>query len=292
MEYPALDEIVIFTEVAKGRSFTAAGKQLGLPKSTVSRKLAELEARVGARLLQRTTRSVSLTDVGRVYHEHCLRILAQVEEATLAVSDLQASPQGLLRVSAPVAFSMLGPILAEYLAANPKVQLELVSTDRRVDLVAEGFDLALRAGPARDSSLIARRLGQVRRRLVAAPSVAASCRRHRRQLFQLREAVVFAPDGNTWELRSGSKTTRVQITPRLTVNDYDLLLSVTRAGCGIALLPEHLCAADLASGALVPVLETWTAEAVPFFALYPSRRHLAPKVSALIELLRARLDLS
>jgi DNA-binding transcriptional LysR family regulator len=253
-----LDEILVFTRVVEDRSFTAASRALGMPKSTVSRKLADLEARIGARLLQRTTRSVGLTDVGRVYYEHCVRIVAEVEEARLAVERLQSTPRGLVRLTVPLALSTLGPIIAEYLGRYPDVRVDMLCTDRRVDLVEERFDLALRAGPTPDSSLIARRLGQIRRRLVAAPAVLKQLGKLR-GLAELatRPCLAFAPEGGTWELRRGTKRGKVSVKPRLVVNDYEMLRAVARAGVGIALLPEHLCAEDLRAGLLVPVLEAW-----------------------------------
>ncbi|MBN9162431.1 MAG: LysR family transcriptional regulator [Myxococcales bacterium 68-20] len=289
----ALDEILIFTRVVQGGSFTAAATAVGMPKSTVSRKVAELEARIGARLLQRTTRTVSLTDVGRVYYEHCVRIVAELEEAQLAVSQLQSTPRGLLRVTAPMTFSFLGPIFAEYLGLFPEVQVDLLCTDRIADVVEERFDLALRAGTTPDTSLVARRLGVVRRRLVAAPEVAKALGAPK-EVAELEghPCIAFAPEGSSWELRSGTKSAELTVFPRLVVNDYAMLRSVARAGFGIALLPEYLCAEDLRSGRLVPVLESWSAPEVPVFALYPSTRHLSPKVVALLDLLRQRLVLS
>jgi DNA-binding transcriptional LysR family regulator len=280
-----LGEIVVFTRVVQGGSLTAAALALGMPKSTVSRKLAELEARVGARLLQRTTRSAHLTDIGRVYYAHCLRIVGEIEEAQLAVAQLRSTPRGVLRITVPVALAMLGPVVAEYLALYPDVQVDMVATDRRVDLVEERFDLALRAGGSPDSSLVARRLGVIRRRLVAAPKLAATLKRMEDPgQLGAQPCIVFAPEGQTWHLRSGAKSTAVDIRPRLVVNDYELLRSVARAGFGVALLPEHLCAEDLESGALVPVMSSWSAPEVPIFALYPSTRQLAPAVVAFLEL--------
>src|SRR5262249_48657521 len=136
-----LNEILVFARVVQAGSFSGAARQLAMPKSTISRKIAELEERVGARLLQRTTRKLRLTDAGRIYYEHSARIVTEVEEADHAISRMQARPRGLLRVTAPLAFTMLGPIVAEYLRRNPDVQLDLTCTDRAVDLVEEGFDL-------------------------------------------------------------------------------------------------------------------------------------------------------
>lgn len=285
-----LEEILAFTRVVQGQSFTSAAKALRLPKSTVSRKVAELEARVGARLLQRTTRTLSLTDVGRIYYEHCLRIVTDIEEAELAVARLQSTPRGVIRVTAPVAFNVLGPVVTEYLREFSDVRMELVCTDRNVDLVEERFDLAIRAGASPDSTLIARRLGSIRRRLVAAPEIAKRMRRAK-GIDDLcgQPCIGFATEGGTWTLQSGSKTADVAVKPRLTVNDFDMLRTVARAGFGVALLPEFLCADDLRAGLLKPVLLPWTAPAVPVFALYPSTRHLSPKVVALLDLLQKRL---
>jgi len=286
------EQILVFTRVVAGKSFTAAATSLGLPKSTVSRKVAELEARVDARLLQRTTRSLRLTDIGRVYYEHCLRIVSEVEQAELAVAELQSTPRGVLRITMPLAMSVFGELVAEYLTLYPDVRIDMLSTDRRVDLVEERFDLALRAGPSEDSSLIARRVGSIRRRLVAAPGVAKRLRRAKRlDDLGTQPCVAFAPEGSTWDLRFGAKSEQVTVVPRLVVNDFEMLRAVVRAGFGIALLPEHLCAEDLKSGRLVPVLPDWSAAAVPVFAVYPSTRHLAPPVVMFLELLQKRLVL-
>jgi DNA-binding transcriptional LysR family regulator len=148
-----LNEIVVFARVVQAGSFTRAARELGMPKSTVSRKVAELEERLGSRLLQRTTRKLSLTDVGRTYHEHCARIVSELEEAERAVSSLQGKPRGLLRVTAPVNMSFLGPIIGDYLKRYPEVQLELFCTQRSVDLVEERYDVGIRAGSLADSTL-------------------------------------------------------------------------------------------------------------------------------------------
>lgn len=300
MEQRALDvdlnEIVVYTRIVQLGSFSKAAASLGLPKSTVSRRIAQLEARVGARLLQRTTRRLATTDVGRIYYEHCARVVAELEEAQLAVAQLQSTPRGLLRVTVPLGFAVLGPVLTEFLGRYPEVQVELLATDRRVDLVEERFDLAIRAGVLADSGHVARRLGVVRRILVAAPSALA-------RMGELREptelerhaALVFAPEGNTWRLASGhgaaAKTVEVALRARLVANDYDMLRTVACAGYGVALLPEFQCAEELRAGSLVRLLAPWSAPEVPVVALYPSTRHLPPKVLALLELLRERLKL-
>lgn len=288
-----LSEILVFTQVVRGGSFSAAARSLDMPKSTVSRKVAELEARVGARLLQRTTRSVSLTDVGRAYYERCARIIADLEEAEQVVTQMQATPRGLLRVTVPISFAVLGPLIAEYLMLYPDVQVEVFSTGRRVDLIEERFDLALRAGPPPDSSLVGRKLGVVRRCVLAAPALAKRIGTLKEpSALERQDGLVFTPEGTTWALVSGSKEADVRVHPRLVANDYDMLRSVAREGFGLALLPEYQCLEDVASGRLVRVLDGWSAREVPVYALYPSARHLSPKVIALLDLLRDRLALT
>src|SRR5262245_42530996 len=162
-----LNEIMVFTRVVQTGSFTAAAKALGMPKSTVSRKVSDLEERLDTRLLQRTTRKLSLTDAGRTYFDYGARILGEVEDAERAIGDLQATPRGLLRVTAGINSSYLAPIVADFLGRYPEVRLDLLCTGRAVDLVEERFDVAIRAGALPDSSLIARSLGAVSWFLVA-----------------------------------------------------------------------------------------------------------------------------
>jgi len=289
-----LSAITVFLRVIQGGSFSAAARQLAMPKSTVSRKIAELEAQVGARLLQRTTRKLGLTDVGRIFYEHAVRIVAEVDEAAQAVGRMQAAPRGLLRVTAPLAFGMLGPIVAEYLRKHEEVQLELHCTDRTVDIVDERFDIAIRAGRLADSSLTARTLGSIKRVLIAAPGY---CRAHGtpRAPADLAEHVclVFgagaAPD--VWTLESGGKRAEVRVTPRLTLNDPEVLRGATLAGVGIALLPEFVCAEDIRAKRLRHVLPDWGSAATPVHAVYPTARLLSPAAAAFIELVRQRFTL-
>jgi DNA-binding transcriptional LysR family regulator len=285
------DELLVFTRVVEMGGFSAAATALEMPKSTVSRKVSDLEARVGARLLQRTTRKMSLTEVGRAYYEQCVRILTEVEAAAAVVSELHTVPRGLLRVTVPMTFAFIAPLLAELLEESPEVQLDLVCTDRQVDLIEERFDVALRAGSVPDSTLVARHLGTVRRFLVAspdlvqrlgAPETPADLERYPR--------AVFAPVGSTWSLRSGKQAVEVVTRPRFATNDYDMLRAMVRSGFGVALLPEYQCAEEVDDHRLVRVLSSWAGEEVPLFALYPSARHVPPKVLALLKLLRDRLD--
>lgn len=285
-----LNELLIFARVAQAGSFSAAARALGLPKSTVSRKVAVLEERLGARLLQRTTRRVSLTDAGRAYQQHCARILAAVEEGERAVSHMQEAPRGLLRVTAPVTFAYLWPILAEYLERHPAVQADLVHTDRRVDLVEEGFDVAIRAGHLADSSLIARRLGTEWRVAVASP---AYLQRHgapaQPAALADHDGIAFGAERTHWRLERGPQRVAIPMAPRLVVNDFHGLREAALAGLGIALIPVHVASDDLRAGRLQRVLPDWRSPQTPIHAVYPSNRFLAPKVAAFLDLLLERM---
>ena len=287
-----LNELLIFTRVVQSGSFTAAARLLEMPKSTVSRKVAELEDRVGARLLQRTTRKLGLTDAGRIYFDYGARIVTEVEEAEQAVGRLQSTPRGLLRVTAPLSLSILGPIVADFLQRQPDVQVDLRCSDRVVDLVEEGFDLAIRAGRLSDSTLVARPLGVLRRVVVASPSYV---KRHRAPAepadLERHDGLAFggvtAP--NVWTLTRGEEKVEVRVVARLTVNDLDILGEVTRAARGVAFMPEFAVAEDLRQGRLQRLLPEWCSEEVPLSAVYPTTRHLSPKVTAFIEHVVARM---
>ncbi|WP_263866297.1 LysR family transcriptional regulator [Thalassolituus oleivorans] len=166
-----LNEMAIFVHVVEAGSFTGAAKNLGLPKSTVSRKITQLEERLGVRLIQRTTRSLRLTDTGSAYYNHCARILGEIEEANIAVTQMQSTPTGTLRITAPVLFgsTVLSGLIADFMDDHPQVQIDLVLTDQRLDLVQDGIDVAFRVGQLEDSSLIGRHLGDARAILCASP---------------------------------------------------------------------------------------------------------------------------
>ena len=286
---PDLNAILIFASVAETGSFTAAARTLALPKSTVSRKVLELEKHLGARLIQRTTRKLSLTDVGRVYYEHCARISREADEADLAVQQMQATPRGVLRVTAPLSFRPPSRIAAEFLKRYPDVRIEVVCTDRNVDLVAEGFDVAIRAGPLTDSSLIARKVAMVKQVLVAAPVYLRRRGRPRTPLeLQEHETIAFGsgPSPGVWSLRKAGESVDVRVRPRLAVNDVDWVHDAASRGIGIALLPEYVCREDLHAGRLRQVLTEWSLEETPLHALYPTPRHLSRKVVTFIEMLR------
>jgi DNA-binding transcriptional LysR family regulator len=287
-----LNEMLVFARVVQAGSFTAAAAALSMPKSTVSRKVSELEDRLDARLLQRTTRKLSLTDAGHTYYDYCLRIAGEVEDAERAVSSLQESPRGLLRVTAPINMRFLGPIVGDYLKKNPDVRLELVCTARTVDLVEERFDLAIRAGKLADSSLIARSLGKVAWFTVATPAYLKKRGRPRSpDDLRKHDCLLFGTgiERARINLENGERQEEVSISPRMMVSDNDILREATLAGLGIGLLSAYHCVEDLRARRFERVLREWAAPATPVNVVYPSTRHLSAKVKSFIDHLQASM---
>jgi DNA-binding transcriptional LysR family regulator len=281
-----LNALQVFASVVKAGSFTGAARALEMPKSTVSQRVAELEQRLGARLLQRTTRRLSLTDEGRVYYDHCARILAEVEDAERAVVNLQSEPRGLLRVTVPASTQFLGPVLRDFMRRHRGVQLEVVSTDRSVDLVEESFDLAIRAGTLSDSSLIARHLGMLPFSLIATPGYLRQRGRPRTvEALADHACLVFGlgPHFRLWRLCRGEETREISVTPVVTMNDLDMLHAAVMGSLGISMMPAYRGADEVRAGRLERVLPDWDGPAVPINAVYPSSRHLSPKVKALLD---------
>jgi DNA-binding transcriptional LysR family regulator len=287
-----LNEIAIFTRVVQAGSFTAAAKLLGMPKSTVSRKIADLEQRLDARLLQRTTRKLSLTDAGRTYFDYGVRIVNEVEAAESAVGSLQDRPRGLLRITAGLNPSWLGPILADYMRRNPEVQIELHCTGRSIDLVEERFDLGIRFGALADSSLVARRLGSITSVLTATP---AYLKKHRRPQtpddLRQHDCLLFGTGSTTVTLRveRDGEPAQVAIEARMLVNDVDILYAATLAGRGIGLVAAFLCSDDLRAGRLEHVLREWSVPSTPVHVVYPTARHLSAKVKSFVDHLQQRM---
>jgi DNA-binding transcriptional LysR family regulator len=287
-----LNEIIVFARVVQAGSFTTAAVQLGMPKSTVSRKVAELEERLDARLIQRTTRKLSLTDAGRTYYDYCARIVGEIEDAERAVSSLQESPRGLLRVTAPINVAFLGPIISDYLERHPRVRLDLFCTVRAVDLVEERFDVGIRAGALADSTLIARSLGAAQWFLVA---TSAYLRRRGRPRepddLKTHDCLLFGAnfDNARVSLESANGSVQVAVSARLMVTDMDVLYAAASAGLGIALLPAFRCTEELRTRRFTRVLADWNAPSTPVHVVYPSIRHLSPNVKSFVDHLYERM---
>lgn len=279
-----------FVLVAETGSFSEAARRLPLSKSMVSRLVASLESELGVRLLQRTTRSVTPTEAGRAYVERCQRILADLEEADQLVSQLQAVPKGILRISAPMSFGIrhLAPALPPFFHRFPEVRLDLSLSDRFVDLVEEGFDVALRIGRLADSSLVARRLCPVRMCVCASPAYLESHGTPQTpEDLPGHECLMSAALVATgWRLLGpDGKVMQVPVGGRFHVNNGDAPRVMALAGCGIAYLPTFFVGDDLRSGALVPLLQAFMPQDSAMHAVYPHGRHLSPKVRAFVDYL-------
>ena len=283
-----LNDIVVFTKVVETKSFTGAADALGLPKSTVSRKLAQLEERLGVRLVQRTTRKLALTEIGEAYYARCSRIVADVVAAEQLVTDMQSTPRGRLRVTATVDFStrFLGAIVAEFLAAHRDINIELEATDRVVDLIEEGFDVAVRFGDMPESTLIARRLCSVRIICVAAPSYLARMPPLANvEDLDEHDHVLFTPvsRNQTWTLVNGEATHEFGSPARLASNNFGAVLDLALAGGGVALISDFMVADALATGQLVWVLRDWATRPTEVHAVYPARQNLPPRLTLFLD---------
>jgi DNA-binding transcriptional LysR family regulator len=291
-----LNDIVVFTKVAETKSFTGAAELLGLPKSTVSRKLAQLEERLGVRLVQRTTRKLALTDIGEAYYTRCSRIVADVVEAEHVVMDMQASPRGRLRVSSTIDFATryLGDIVADFLAVHRDITIELDASDRLVDLIEDGFDLAVRFGPMPESTLIARKMCNISLVLCASPEYLAQASPKTIDDLDAHDHILFTPSSRnqTWTLVSEhtDQTYEFGRPARFASNNYGAVRDVALAGGGIALLTDFMIAKDLEAKTLVPVLPAWHTRPTEVHAVYPARQNVPPRLTLFLEHLAKSLN--
>ncbi|HEV3192865.1 MAG TPA: LysR family transcriptional regulator [Polyangiaceae bacterium] len=287
-----LNEILVFTRVVQAGSFIAASKALGIPKSTVSRRVAELEERLDTRLLQRTSRKLSLTDAGRIFYDHGARIASDVDTAERAVTSLKETPSGLLRITAGPSARYLSPIVREYLKRYPEVRVELFTTTRNVDLVEERFDVGIRAGRLPDSTLIAKSLGHVAWFFAATPGYFKRRGRPRSPDDLARHDVLHFGSGSdrvTIHLQRGEEHADVELMPRLVTTEIDLLYTAAVGGIGLALMPAYQCVEDLRAHRLEQVLRDWVAPPTPVHVVYPSRRHVSPAVKTFVDHLQAKM---
>lgn len=290
-----LNDIVVFTKVVETRSFTGAADALGLPKSTVSRKLAQLEERLGVRLVQRTTRKLALTEIGEAYYERCARIVADVVSAEQLVTDMQSTPRGRLRVTSSVDFASryFGKIIADFLDVHPDINVELEATDKVVDMIEDGFDLALRFGQMPESTLIARRMCAVYLIACATPEYLAR-RGTPTAIEELDEHdhILFTPASRnqTWTLVNGDASYDFGRPARFASNNFGAVMCAAVAGTGIALVSDFMVGDELASGRLVRVLPDWTTRPTDVHAVYPARENLPPRLSLFIDHLGRALN--
>ena len=290
------DSMRAFAKVVESSSFAGAAARLGISASMVTLHVKELEERLGVRLLNRTTRKVSLTETGRAYYERCTRLLADLEETEQAVSDMHAAPRGELRVNATPAFGILQltPAIADFTNRFPAISVELMLSERMVDLIEEGFDLAVRVGELPDSSLIARQLAPCRMVVCGAPSYFEKHGKPRTPAdLTAHNCLTVAGTGlsyyRDWQLTAADGTAvNVLPTGNLRTNSGAVLIVSALAGHGLACLPTYLVGDALQSGRLVTVLDDYMAPPYTLRALYPHNRYLSAKVRAFVDFLGAR----
>ena len=287
---PDLDNILIFVRVAQFESITRAARSLGMPISTVSRRLSVLESELGVSLLRRTTRRVTLTAQGREYFNQCQEPLNLLQEAERVLTQTQKKPEGLLRITVPVILSQepFFNFLSAFLKDHAGIRIELVVTNVLVDLSAENIDLAIRVGELKDSSVIVRRLGTSAYHLVAAPEyLKARSRPVEPADLKAHDCVMFNAKNNEreWELVNGKRTVRVHISGRVASRDITSVIALVLRGHGIGLLPSTYCDEGIAKGKLLRVLPKWTSSPIPMFALYSSRKYLPLRLSVFLEAL-------
>lgn len=283
-----LTSMSVFICAADKRSFTAAAEVFGISATMVGKHVRFLEERVGAKLLNRTTRRQSLTEIGRIYYERCKQLLADADAADACVDEMRASPRGLLKVHAPVSFGSqrLAPALASYLRRHQQVEVDLALHDRTVDLVEEGYDAAIRIGPLADSSLIARALKPYRMWLCAAPGYLSETEAPKTaQDLARHNCLGFAywQKKNIWRLRNSERTETVHVKGRLTVNNGQALRTAAIEGLGIIMQPEVLMDDDVAAGRLVRLLPDYELPSRPMHLVYLADRRPTPKLRSFID---------
>jgi DNA-binding transcriptional LysR family regulator len=288
-----LNAMYLFAKVVEHGSYTAAARALGVQTSLLSRRVSDLERSLGVRLLQRTTRRVTVTDIGQTYYQHCAALEAEALAAQEAIDRTRSEPQGMVRVSCPVSLMKhpVGPAVAKFLAEHPLVRVTVDMTNRRVDVVEEGLDLAIRVRqpPLEPSTLAMRKLGDSRAALVASPSLFANGSRpaHPEELPRFPTiSMAAAGDKYTWPFREKDCTLiNVTVSPRLMTDSFDALRAAALAGIGIAYMPEFVVQEDLESGALERVLPEFEIAPGIVHVVFPTRRGMVPAVRAFIDAL-------
>ena len=291
-----LNDLYYFSAVVDHGGFAAAERALGIPKSRLSRRISQLENELGVRLLQRSTRRFAVTDVGQSVHRHAQSMLAEAQAAREVVDRLSAEPRGLVRVSVPVGLAQqqMPQLLPEFLARYPQVRIQMHVSNRRVDVINEGFDVAIRVRNKLDDdgSLVMRSFGQIQELLVASPQYLRRAGRPT-EPEQLLEHVTLTMNEDEvrqrWELQRDGEMRRVELKPRVAGFDFPMLMALAKQGLGITMLPETLCAEAVRKGELEVVLPRWRLPQGIAHAVFASRRGLLPAVRVFIDFLAEKL---
>ncbi|NHZ88368.1 LysR family transcriptional regulator [Massilia sp. CCM 8733] len=289
-----LGGIAAFVQAAEARSFVAAGRMLGVSASAIGKSIARLESRVGVRLFHRSTRSIALTAEGALFLESCRRILLEIEQAEQALSSTRMAPRGRLKISLPLVGGLLNPVLVAFARRYPDIELDIDCTDRRVDLIEEGFDAVVRVGETADSRLMSRKLGTFHLQLVASPDylrrhgwplLPADLARQRCLLYKFPSTGKIEP----WPVGGWEQLVGAGLPTVLECSTIDTLMYFAEQGMGIACLPDFAVGAALADGRLHAVLAEHTRHNGVFQVLWPSSKHLSPKLRALIDFLSSEV---
>ncbi len=291
-----LNDLAYFAKVVEHRGFAPAARSLGMQKSKLSRRVAQLEARLGVRLIQRSTRRFSVTDIGQSFYQHCRAMLVEAEAAQEVIEAIRSEPSGLIRIACPpglIAYRM-GDSIAAFLSVHPKVDIQLVAHNRPVDVIREGFDIAVQTGVSHSisSSLVRRKLGEVSQSLVAAPSLLAGAAlpvspSDLAGLPAIAPGIALStsePDAVELRLEHADGTeVAISIQPRLITDDLAALRAAALSGVGFVQMPDLMIHDDLSSGRLVLMLPEWRSPNIDVHAAFPSRRGLLPSIRALID---------
>lgn len=293
MDAELLTEMATFAAVVEQNSFSQAAAVLNISKSNVSRRVASLETRLDVKLMHRTTRKLGLTESGRVYYEHCARLMSEARDADYAIKVMHSTPSGLLNVSVPETLgrAFILPLLPEFLQQYPDIRLNLTITNRKVDLGEERFDVAVRKGTVDDETLCAIHLGASTQYLYASPDYLSPAPplEFPEQLTDhsfLSGAITYGPID--LKLNCGKDQVELRVSPRLSVRDHEALMAMTRDGLGIALLPSWMTGEQVRSGRLVPVLPEFCGPTVDFNVIFLPHRSMAPNLRAFVEFLKQR----
>jgi DNA-binding transcriptional LysR family regulator len=290
----SLGSLNAFVRAAETRSFTVAGRQLGVSSSAIGKSVARMEERLGVRLFHRSTRSITLTAEGALFLDRCRRIFSEIEAAELELSQTHEAPRGTLRVGLPLVGMLMIPTLAAFMRTYPEIMLDLDFSDRIIDVIEEGFDAVVRFADAGDTRLMSRALGTYRRRLVAAPAYLATkgvpktpddlkahaCLHHRFPTSRRFEQ---------WPLPPEQAGVEIELPKTAVASTLEPLIYMAEQGLGIAYLPDFAIGRQLREGLLVTVLDDYTDRSGPLRVLWPSSRHLAPKLRAFVDFLAANL---
>ncbi len=288
-----LNDLRLFVEVVEQNGFAAAARKLGMPRSRLSRRMGLLEDRLGLRLIHRSTRHFAITEIGKEYYRHCVAMVVEADAAQNVIDRMRSEPQGMVRVSCPssVIYFQLGDMMARFMEQYPKVEVLLESTNRRVDVIREGFDMAIRVRfpPLVDSDLVVRKLADSPQRLVASPALVKEFARPLLPAeLALLPSLAWDPGRpeHEWQLRGpAGATATVRHQPRFVTEDMVALRLAALRGVGVCLFPAFVVAGDIESGRLIDLLPEWSPKPGIIHAMFPSRRGLLPSVRALLDFL-------